>query len=206
MKYEPNKIYHVFNQGNNRQKIFFSEANYEFFIWKIKRQILPLADLLAFCLMPNHFHLLIYTKKEACLPSNWVKPRPKSLVLDDPDIKMEDAENYMQKLSKSLAILQRSYTRAINIQEKRTGSLFRMNVKSKMADWHSDIAVNEQNNYPKICFNYIHENPVKSGLVDRADQWPYSSAKAYWNLKIKSICNKELAARLELFDGMLAAY
>ncbi len=54
------KLYHIYNQGNNRQKIFFRQENYLFFLKKIKIHILPHADILAWCLMPNHFHLMVY--------------------------------------------------------------------------------------------------------------------------------------------------
>jgi len=62
MVFETGHLYHIYNQGNNRQKIFFSREHYLFFLNKIKKHILPHADILAWCLMPNHFHLMIYVK------------------------------------------------------------------------------------------------------------------------------------------------
>ena len=62
MNFEPENLYHIYNQGNNRQKIFFTRENYLFFLNKIKMHILPHADIVAWCLMPNHFHLMIYVK------------------------------------------------------------------------------------------------------------------------------------------------
>ena len=61
MQFESNHIYHLFNRGNNSQRIFFQRDNYLFFLQKIRTHILPFADILAWCLMPNHFHLMIYT-------------------------------------------------------------------------------------------------------------------------------------------------
>ena len=60
MNFETGNLYHIYNQGNNRQKIFFSRENYLFFLNKIKNHILPHADIVAWCLMPNHFHLMVY--------------------------------------------------------------------------------------------------------------------------------------------------
>ncbi len=46
----------------------------------------------------------------------------------------------------------------------------------------------QEGSYPQAIFtekfarqkmDYIHMNPVKAGLVDTADQWLYSSARAY---------------------------
>jgi putative transposase len=67
MDFKPNAIYHIYNQGNNRQQIFFSEENYLFFIKKMRTYLLPYGDLLCYCLMPNHFHWLFYVR-EVILP------------------------------------------------------------------------------------------------------------------------------------------
>jgi hypothetical protein len=52
----------IYNQGNNRQKIFFKK-NYLFFLNKIREHILPYANILFWCLMPNHFHLMVHVNK-----------------------------------------------------------------------------------------------------------------------------------------------
>ena len=62
MYFESNHIYHIYNRGNNSQNIFFTRDNYLFFLEKIRKHILPYADVLAWCLMPNHFHLMVYVK------------------------------------------------------------------------------------------------------------------------------------------------
>ncbi len=63
MDIQENKLYHIYNQGNNRQRIFFTTENYLFFLKKIKLHVLPYADILAWCLMPNHFHLMVYVHR-----------------------------------------------------------------------------------------------------------------------------------------------
>ena len=59
MKFYQGNIYHVYNRGNNSQKIFFEEENYIYFLKKMRRFLLPHCDILAWCLMPNHFHWMI---------------------------------------------------------------------------------------------------------------------------------------------------
>ena len=59
MQYETEYIYHICNQGNNRQHIFFRDGNYLFFIEKMREHLLPHCDILAWCLMPNHFHWMV---------------------------------------------------------------------------------------------------------------------------------------------------
>ena len=63
MQFEKNHLYHIYNRGNNSQKIFFNRDNYLFFTNKIKKHILSYADILAYCLMPNHFHLIVHVNK-----------------------------------------------------------------------------------------------------------------------------------------------
>jgi len=58
MDFDKGHLYHIYNQGNNQQMIFFNKENYLFFLKKIRIHVLPFADILAWCLMPNHFHLM----------------------------------------------------------------------------------------------------------------------------------------------------
>ncbi|MDD2199404.1 MAG: hypothetical protein PHE08_06735, partial [Bacteroidales bacterium] len=65
---EKGYIYHIYNQGNNRRRIFLIRENYLFFLKKIETYILPYADILAYCLMPNHFHLMVYVMEVEVVP------------------------------------------------------------------------------------------------------------------------------------------
>lgn len=98
MKYEPltsEKYYHIYNRGNNREDLFLEEKNYFYFLDLLKKHIQPIAHVLAYCLLKNHFHLLINTKK------------------------IED-----KKISQAFSNLFNAYAKAINKQYKRSGSLF----------------------------------------------------------------------------------
>ena len=59
-----NAFYHVFNRGLNKQKIFLSDNDYYFFLRKLN-DLKKKYDhsIYAFCLMPNHFHISIQTRK-----------------------------------------------------------------------------------------------------------------------------------------------
>ena len=55
--------YHCMNRANARLKINFEEADYELFMRTLKEaQEIFEIDILAFVVMNNHFHLVIYTK------------------------------------------------------------------------------------------------------------------------------------------------
>lgn len=59
-----NAFYHVFNRGINKQEIFLADEDYEFFLNKFHslKQKYDHA-IYAVCLMPNHFHISIRTRK-----------------------------------------------------------------------------------------------------------------------------------------------
>lgn len=155
----PDEYLHIYNQGNNRQRIFFDDGNYEFFLKKVKKFIVPTVDILAYCLMPNHFHFLVHTTK---LSGQLIRVGPINI----------------PTVANGFRCLQSSYAQAINKRYNRSGSLFRQKTKFKLLGEEAYI-VN--------CFHYIHQNPVKAGLVVDMNDWPYSS------------CNdvhRDIAARL----------
>jgi putative transposase len=55
MTIEPHQLYHVYNRGNNKQKIFFEKENALDFLRRIRKYLSPNCEILAYCLMPNHF-------------------------------------------------------------------------------------------------------------------------------------------------------
>jgi putative transposase len=180
LNFESGHIYHIYNQGNNREKIFFNKGNYLFFRDKIKQFVSPLADIIAWCLMPNHFHLMVFVNKTMVASVGATKPGITARE-SHPDISRE--------FNHSIGIMLRSYTRAINIQQKRSGTLFREETKAiclsqpvkSPPNWYLSNGTTvlwsdfPEKSYMETCFNYILMNPVRSGLVDNPSQWEFSS-------------------------------
>ena len=54
----PDVYYHIYNRGNNRVAIFFEPDNYLYFLKKVKAYLIPVADVLVYCLMPTHYHIV----------------------------------------------------------------------------------------------------------------------------------------------------
>jgi len=104
MEFHQGQLYHIYNRGNNKQRIFYSKENYTFFLRKMRDHLLKKAQILAYCLITNHFHWLAYINKTR--------------------------KNMSRSLNKDIGILLRSYTQAINKRYLRTGSLFRQNTKA----------------------------------------------------------------------------
>ncbi|HEX4373104.1 MAG TPA: transposase [Puia sp.] len=59
MKINSDTYYHLYNRGNNKGLIFFESENYSYFLNQFKKYVLPLCEVYAYCLMPNHFHFFL---------------------------------------------------------------------------------------------------------------------------------------------------
>ena len=76
--FAPGEFFHIYNRGNNKQDIFIEDSDYEFFMLRLKQNLYPdkfdelkiqplpsnSFSLISYCLMPNHFHLLIRQNSE----------------------------------------------------------------------------------------------------------------------------------------------
>lgn len=141
----PWACYHVMNRGAARQRIFQNDNHYEIFV-KLLSEIYNRFQIKihAYCLMPNHYHLLIQTP--------------------------------LSNLSKAMRHIDSLYTRRHNVLQKRDGPLFRGRFKSVLVD---------SEKYLLKLSRYIHLNPVAAKMVCNAEEYKWSSCRAYLNKKIK---------------------
>ncbi|QXU41062.1 hypothetical protein [Pedobacter sp. D749] len=147
-KFEEGKFYHIYNRSIDRQPLFKSDANYRFFLNKLDQYLSNVLDVYAFCLLGNHFHLLIRVKE--------------SLASIDPngDFSLHDI------VSKQFRIFFQSYALAFNIQHKRIGTLFQTPFKR--------AEINDEFYLSRLIY-YIHANPQKHKLVADFRDWKWSS-------------------------------
>jgi len=243
MDFIENNIYHVYNQGNNQQRIFFNYDNQILFLDKIRKHILPYADVLAWCLMSNHFHIMIYVNRivpeieesdakrhqeESFAKRHQEGSDAKRLTLLDEQKNVSAVscqnqtseivtatsrqtqflKNHCSKdhtLNYSIGIMLSSYTQILNKQQKRSGSLFRPNTKSECITTCNGITPSffntndgtllnkhlSEKEYPKVCFDYIHNNPVKAGLVKNPEDWEFSSFRDVYGMRKGNLINRE---------------
>jgi REP element-mobilizing transposase RayT len=193
------EYFHIYNRGNNKNKIFLDEEDYDRFEkilyicnsrknfnfrdsivnTKIEAYDLErgtqLVSIIAWVLMPNHFHLFLISPRQGL-----------------GDEGKDNISKYMQKVSTS-------YVMYFNKKYKHTGSLFEGKFKVKHVD---------KENYFNYLFSYIHLNCIKliqsdwkkNGIKDKVkakkylEDFKYSSFQDYFGNKRKKekIINKKM--------------
>ena len=139
----PGAVYHVICRGNNRQVIFRDDLDRKRYLEKLSLYCLDKkVDLLGYCLMANHVHVLLETPEG--------------------------------NLSKMMQAFQTSYTLYFNRRHGRSGHVFEQRYQAMLVD---------KDNYLLQVSRYIHRNPVAARLVERAQDYRWSSYGCYLNGK-----------------------
>lgn len=161
-------IYHVMLRGINRQDIFEDVDDY----WTFVRILSAVqggagastCHVYAYCLMPNHVHLLLCEKQ-------WT----------------------IGQVVKSIAA---SYVFYYNKKYGRVGHLFQDRFRSEPCN---------DSGYFLTLFRYIHQNPVKAGLVGKAEDYEYSSwPNDYLRLAAQQVCHTQAAVKRYGMDELTA--
>lgn len=145
-----NCLYHITSRGDNRKKIFVSKGDYQKFLEYIQTGKEKFKFYLyAYCLMGNHYHLLLET------------PLP--------------------NISRIMQYINTAYTVYYNVKRKSCGHLFQGRYKSIVVDGDS---------YLQELTRYIHLNPVRARIVERVEEYPWSSYHEYIKKSKDSLIDK----------------
>ena len=131
-------VFHVLNRGVGRMRLFAKPGDYAAFETILAETLdkCPLR-LCGFCLMPNHWHLVVWPKQDGQLAA------------------------YMQRLT---------ITHARRWQEHRGrvgyGHVYQSRYKS--------FPVQSEDHFYQVL-RYVERNPLRANLVERAEQWRWSS-------------------------------
>jgi putative transposase len=163
--FAPDVYYHFYNRGNNRQIVFFESANYLYFLGGIKKYLVPFVQVVAYCLMPTHYHVLL---------------RVKSQTSEAP--KYGETSEVSKQVSLAMQKFLISYTKAINKRFQRVGALFQGQFQAKPIQTYPHLL--------NLCV-YIHANPVKDGLVALPEDWIYSNYLEWLGQRDGSLVDRE---------------
>jgi REP element-mobilizing transposase RayT len=134
----PGALYHVTSRGNARQAIFIDDEDRGGFLDVLSMVVERFNWLChAYCLMENHYHLLIETPEG--------------------------------NLSIGMRELNGVYTQGFNQRYRRVGHLFQGRYKA--------ILVEKEYHLLSLC-RYVVLNPERAGLINRPEQWRWSSYRA----------------------------
>lgn len=191
---EYGKYYHIYNRGNNYENIFIEDSDYKHFLHIYEIYINPIANTYAWCLMKNHFHILIRVKNEneiGYLNSENSKS-------DDPAIKWKTYElkNADERFKKKPSPTQQfkhlfnAYSRWFNLKHQRRGSLFEKNYERK--------EISNEKYFSRLIL-YIHNNPVHHGFVKDFLEYPWTSYETIISEKPTKLKRQEV---IHYFDDL----
>ncbi len=169
--------YHIYNRGNNGIDVFLDNDSYYHFLRLYAKYVEPIAETFAWCLLKNHFHLLVRIKDKNEIDENQLtyNTTEKPKVIDP---------------SRQFSHLLNAYTQAINKRHNRTGSLFETTFERK-------LVTNEK--YLQQLIFYIHNNPVHHGFVKQMSLYPWSSYDTVTSDKPTKLMRAEV---IELFSDL----
>ncbi|MEI7504579.1 MAG: hypothetical protein WCJ61_14980 [Paludibacter sp.] len=188
----PDTCYNIYNHANGFENVFNERENYRYFLEKYQEYIGPIAETYSYCLMPNHFHLVVRMRKREVIEEiiavrNFSKVDSSEKVdLNELHITDEDIEKF---LSKQFSNLFSSYTQSYNKYLKRMGSLFIKNFKREPL-FEKEHFINE--------IMYTHRNPVHHGFRIDYDDWEFSS---YYDIASGRSELVEVDKLLKVFGG-----
>ncbi|MBE0656025.1 MAG: hypothetical protein IH594_19655 [Bacteroidales bacterium] len=96
------RVYHIFNRGINHQDVFLCDADKATFLRKVKQYLSGYAAVLSYCVLDNHYHLMV-------------------MILEDPD----PASNFSKQFGKLIL----SYTHYFNKRYGHSGPIFHRRFK-----------------------------------------------------------------------------
>lgn len=172
---QPERIYHIYNRGINGGPLFFDHQNYLYFQKLITQKVKPIAKIYSYCLLKNHFHLLVKIESEAKIRALF------------PEKNQTTIETI---ISQQFSNTFNSYSQAINKRYARTGKLFELPFRRRDIDSSEKLVT---------TILYINQNPVKHGITKDGFSYPYSSASDI--IKNNNIFI-EIDDIINLFDGV----
>ncbi|MEI6815144.1 MAG: transposase [Bacteroidota bacterium] len=184
---QPDNCYHIYNHAVGNENIFRSDKNYQSFLAGFQKHIFPIADLLCYGLMKNHFHLVVRVR----LSKEIIELINKTDIRFHPNKIVEiPAEQIILFLSQQFSNFFNSYAKAINKENYRRGALFER-------AFHRKQVITDE--YLKRLIRYVHQNPVKDGFATKMDEWKYSSYNSIISLRPSLIVRDDV---LELFGDL----
>lgn len=166
-EFEEGCFYHIYNRAIGNGKLFNNDDNYKYFLKKFDEYLSGFVNLYAYCLLGNHFHIL-------------VEIPPYTTILNSSDTFQKNNLSKMKSLQSKTNIkisahkiishqfqkFFQSYAMAYNKQQNRVGTLFQTPFKR--------VLINDDQYFTNMIY-YIHANPQKHGIIKDFKNYQWSS-------------------------------
>lgn len=183
-EFAENTAYHIYNRGTGKMRIFLDQEDYYFFLHRLGEALYP----------------------ETCSPIlNKRQYIPKLLPVGAFDLfsyclmpnhfHLNLFQNTDLPVSAFVSKVCTSYGKYFNKKYERVGTVFQDQFKAVA------VKSNEQLLYLSC---YIHQNPLKAGMVKNLTEYPYSSFLDYAGMREGKLCKKNFI--LDQFKGDTKAY
>jgi REP element-mobilizing transposase RayT len=147
----PDGVFHVTARSIAGSDLFQDDADRTSFVDQLTRAGIAFRwTCHAYCLMTNHYHLLIEASRA--------------------------------HLSLGMHRLNGNYAQSYNARHGRRGHLFEARFNAYVV---------EGDEYMERACSYVLQNPVRAGLCDRADQWPWSGGLVH----LETVMSRRLFSR-----------
>ncbi len=170
-------FYHIFTKSIAGYKVFRTKHEFNRFVEMLK--------FYRHLSLPVKFSYYAKLDDKNIFYETRIKPKPCSVEIIAYCIMPTHIHLILKQLKEDgitnyLKLLLDSYTRYFNIKNKRKGPLWQSRFKSVLVD---------NDEYLLHLTRYIHLNPVSDNLVERPEDWFYSSYREYINSTIYGLCN-----------------
>jgi len=202
----PGEFYHLFNRANTQgEKLFPQERHYRYFLQKWAEYLGDSMEVLAYCLIPNHFHFLVRIQRDNTpsrgvipsatwdnTPSRGVIPSaawdntPSRGVIPSATWDNTPARGVIPDTGKT----PRDNTPSRGVIPSIPESFRRLFItytqainkqeqrRGSLFQEHPKRLKVESDSHLLGLIRYIHNNPVHHGLVSNLENWHYSSYHA----------------------------
>lgn len=167
--FHPNEYYHVFNRSNNGENLFKKPKHRSFFLQRYQKYLSPFVFTHSYTMPDDHFHFSLQVKDIDTIISylQTIYPTNRTRVMKELLSSTENIEYQIDLLIvNQFQNFQNSYSKAINTDMNRKGSLFQKKFKRYRCNQGMEL------NYLQY---YIHHNARKHGIVKDFSGYSYHS-------------------------------
>ena len=222
---QPDTSYHIFNPANGFENVFRKEENFYFFPEKYRLYISPIAETYEYCLIPNHFHLVVRIRKRVVI-EELIRNKNKNNPSKSNNFSNSNNFSKVPNLEQSVSITQNEsdQTKSVNFGKVEGNKISNGEIEKYLSKQFANLFSSYTQSFNKVYHRmgslfiknfkrepihdkthfmnvivYTHRNPVHHGFCTKYEDWEYSS----YNEIINGVCDQiELKKLIKMTNGI----